>query len=1456
MHRQRTNTRCRIPFVACRWITCTVVIIFCSVMPAICQVKVLGTQSVVAQSATMSPAGVASDANGNLYISDTQTRSILCLTSAGVPCGGEFPVQGGMSRPTGIVMDGAGDLFVVDPGSGSLFEIPNTPAGYGSIESIASSLDDPEALALDPSGNLFVAATGSGEILELKNSGGHYAPPVVVLQNLSTPGGIAIDKNYTMYISQQGLYGVSTATIVHGAYGAPQLFARVPSFGVGGGIPGYLTIDSSLNLYITDITTGSIICYGLAPGVPHPTSTYTAGHGFTNPGQVAIGINGFIYIADTGNNRVVSFNKSILPFASTKLGQSSITQSFVLSIASGTTIESFHVFSAGNANADFELASGSDCSTGYYASAATCGISISFHPMHSGVINGGILITDDSGVVLANIYLYGTGLSDRIVSLPANVSTIINGLQNPTGVTVDGSGNVFVADSGSNEVYEYKNSGGTLGPQTTLPIYALNDPIGLAVDGSGNLFIASSGNDRVIKFFWNGNSFVSQTEVGTGMYVPSGVAVAPNGTTCIANTYENLIPCYAWNGNSYSNLVSSVAWGAASPFSARFPLSTAIDASENIYTVQPYANQVTEIRFTIGTTVNIGSGTWKFPNALAMDGEGDLYVLDSGNNRVMMLIPNGTSFQTAVLVASGFNAPQGMAVDSSGNLYVADTGNHRIVKITMSQPAPLQFTNATAGSTNSKGINSIQIFNLGSQSATINNISFPADFTSAPITTSSCVSGTILTQGKSCSIAAKFLPQSASGTFNETITYTVTSGGGSNQTYSIPTNGESNAGHEQTIMFHATTQATYGQNSASGMSTVQLTATSSSGLPVAFSVLSGPGSIASGSSLLQVLGAGTITIQASQAGNQEYAAAQSVEQAISVLPAVLTVTASSRQIIYGQSVGSCGYTINGFVLGDSAENVVSGNPQMNCGSSNQISVGVYPIQISQGTLSAANYQFTFVAGTLTVTPAILQVIPNNISIPYGTPMPELSYRFSGFIGSDSSASLSGYPVLTTGINGRAGVGSYPINCQVGALHAINYTFVCQGGTLSITQVPVTIVPNTQSMVYGSPVPLLTYSLIGLVQGDTTSSFEGSPVLSTSSTSRSPVGSYPIACSPGTMHSVNYSVSCSTSEITVTKAQLTVSAENINVIYGSQLPAVSYSYSGFVNDDVAANAVRGNPSVSCIYTAGYGVGSYPILVTGATLASTNYSFIFQPATLTVFKATLYLAPNSLSVEEGSPIPPLTYTAYGLINGETMASALTGYPSITTTATSSSAPGQYPIVMLPGSLNARNYTVICMNRILAILPSSAGGNNGSGGGIVAPVRAHGQPLLPGHDGMSPENVGYGIGIHAFPLGSGPAGDVVSPESTTSEVPGQSTGSNLMLPDGQSLPATEVLSAVVINDSVESTQNIKLCNENINKALSSTLERSYASSCHSDFESCNSASKKTSRTAFYGSMEPSVP
>jgi hypothetical protein len=210
----------------------------------------------------------------------------------------------------------------------------------------------------------------------------------------------------------------------------------------------------------------------------------------------------------------------------------------------------------------------------------------------------------------------------------------------PSGIAVDSSGNVYVAEQGS--IQKFNESGGFLvkwGSEGTGD-GQFNYPSGMAVDRSGNVYVAEQVNGRIQKFNASGGFLSTMGSFGNGhgqFSSSSGVAVDNSGNVYVADTNNYRIQKFNESGVFLSK------WG--------------------IY----------------GT----GEGQFGYPSGIAVDSSGNVYVVDSGNNRIEKFNTSGGFLSKWGSYGSGdgqFNNPTGVAVDSSGSVYVADTGNNRIEK--------------------------------------------------------------------------------------------------------------------------------------------------------------------------------------------------------------------------------------------------------------------------------------------------------------------------------------------------------------------------------------------------------------------------------------------------------------------------------------------------------------------------------------------------------------------------------------------------------------------------------------------------------------------------------------------------------------------------------------------------------------------------------------------------------
>jgi len=302
---------------------------------------------------------------------------------------------------------------------------------------------------------------------------------------------------------------------------------------------------------------------------------------------------------------------------------------------------------------------------------------------------------------------------------------------NPMAVCVDTEGNVFVADYVNQAIRKVTPSGlvTTLAGSLNTPGYAdgpvqdarFNGPSGIAVDGAGNLYVADKFNHVIRRIDSSGgvstlagSPGVQGSDDGPGSTAqfnqPNNIACSPDGGLLVADTGNNALRAIASDGRT--SLVAGLAGtrgnrdgpGTLARFSG--PLGVCLGPSGVAFVADSYNHTIRKISPTgevttfagapglSGYTDGLGSAArfW-YPVGLAAEADGALLVADSQNHVIRKVDPSGLVTTLAGIpglagsadgpaLQATFSAPSGVAVDATGNIYVSDTGNNTIRLIT------------------------------------------------------------------------------------------------------------------------------------------------------------------------------------------------------------------------------------------------------------------------------------------------------------------------------------------------------------------------------------------------------------------------------------------------------------------------------------------------------------------------------------------------------------------------------------------------------------------------------------------------------------------------------------------------------------------------------------------------------------------------------------------------------
>ncbi|HUB74973.1 MAG TPA: hypothetical protein VL979_13195 [Solirubrobacteraceae bacterium] len=275
----------------------------------------------------------------------------------------------------------------------------------------------------------------------------------------------------------------------------------------------------------------------------------------------------------------------------------------------------------------------------------------------------------------------------------------------PTGLAVQPDGGLLVSDTVDGRIERFAAGSYAYLGQWTLAggvDSGFSAPAGIGVDGAGSVYVADAGNQRLVRL-WGDGAYLGEIggpaeRGGAQLAGPRSVAVSPaTKQTYVADTQHNRILVYGPEGALQARWGADEGNGAAGAGPGQFdqPGALAVAPSGDVYVADTGNDRVLELSAGGAQLAEWGvkgtaDGHFRSPDGIAVDAAGRVYVLDSENDRVQAFEGDGRFLYKWGQRGSDpgqLSQPAAIAVGCEGAVYVADTNNNRVQRFTMADPA-------------------------------------------------------------------------------------------------------------------------------------------------------------------------------------------------------------------------------------------------------------------------------------------------------------------------------------------------------------------------------------------------------------------------------------------------------------------------------------------------------------------------------------------------------------------------------------------------------------------------------------------------------------------------------------------------------------------------------------------------------------------------------------------------
>lgn len=669
------------------------------------------TQSKVSCTFT-SPAGVAVDGSGTVYVADPAAAAVYKVTILPNGTCNQSAIGSGFGTPWGVAVDGSGSVYITDLGSSTLAAAvyKETLQASGSYlqSTVGSGWISPAAIAVDSMGNVDVADGGiPGFFMETPSEGGYIQSAIGA--GWTSPSGIAVDGSGNIYVADAGNSIVYGGTVPAGVYKevlSGGSYVQTP-IGSGWVIPRGIAVDSGRNIYVPDQTRGVFkedladppaLVFANAPtGKVSSDSPRT--ETISNLGSMALQFSSLSYSTDFPEAAGVSTDctaSTSLPaganctlsvqfLPTTSLGSNT---SLPLNESISLTTNSLNASTpAGIAVSGTELLPGGSVALSVSPDPAAAGTAVTFTTSVTGSTGGPtptgtVTLYNGTSPISGPLALTNGVAAYSTSSLPIGVYAVVASYSGDANYQASSSKTITESIVTAPGTLAFGNTSiGNQNVGSTSSIIPLSITFG-ATETLGNISVLTGGVPNLDFSNAGGGTCTVGTQYASNASCTVNLTFAPKypgaryGAVVLADSNGIVIGTGYLQGMGVGPQTSFLPGKLTSPTSGLgFPAGIATDGDANLYVADVSNASIYKETLSNGTySQSILASGFGRPFGVAIDGAGNIYVADAGNHAVYKETPsNGSYVQTAV--GYGFTSPMGVAADALGNVYIADFGD-------------------------------------------------------------------------------------------------------------------------------------------------------------------------------------------------------------------------------------------------------------------------------------------------------------------------------------------------------------------------------------------------------------------------------------------------------------------------------------------------------------------------------------------------------------------------------------------------------------------------------------------------------------------------------------------------------------------------------------------------------------------------------------------------------------